>query len=410
VPSTPHSATPPSTIQVPVTERQQKVPPIPTHTMLSATAARAALEMGHQRPGPRLSPTTPTNSQSEMERLRAMLPAGHIVAVSSQAQITELQRKISEASGPPPRWNTVSLARLPGFNGRTTPSSSGSVTTIPRRATSSIRGLSKSEGRKRPATDSAATSTGRKTANDFPLKQVERARASTDRTRDTTTKSHSSPSSQSSNDLPSSQVKRARVSPDQIHHTPLASFYSSPPSNDADAPSSRSYLRSARRDGYHVKPLVEAQDETPCQDIPQPSIETPILPAIRTRGRPMIPSGNDTGPSNTGTLRFSLNTQSTVVSEHSHGFDNMLEETRRVAEIRREYNIPDILLSVRAGMGQTDWMMYLELMEKFVDGKLDERKLNLGERVLFQVQDEKLRRRIRMLVKTMVIEARGSDE
>jgi hypothetical protein len=124
----------------------------------------------------------------------------------------------------------------------------------------------------------------------------------------------------------------------------------------------------------------------------------------------MISSGNDTGPSNTGNLRFSLNTQSAVVSEHSHGFDNVLEETGRIAVIRREYNIPDILLSVKAGMGQTDWMMYLEMMEKFVDGELDERKLNLGERILFQVQDERLRRRIRMLVKTMVLEARGSDE
>jgi len=96
-----------------------------------------------------------------------------------------------------------------------------------------------------------------------------------------------------------------------------------------------------------------------------------------------------------------------IASERSRGFgEYRQEENQRIVEIQQGYNIPDVLLNVRASMGQTDWMQYVEMMKMFVDGHLDEDELNRGERVLFQVQDERLRRRIRRLVNDMVVEAK----
>ena len=409
--TTSYSTTPPLATQVPIAQMHQLAVPVSTYPMLSSTAARMALGVEqNERPEPRPSTTTTTttNSQSDPGRLRAMLPAGHLVAISSPAEIAEMQRRLSAATGPPPRWNTVSLARLPGFNGRATHTSSGPITRIPLGGTSSIRGTYKSEGRKRPATDSAATSTGRKTSNDFPLKQVERARTSADRTHYTpASTSHSSPPKQSSSDLPLTQLKYARASASQKQHTSATTFHSSPPSNNDDVPSCHSTLRSARRDSYNPKPLVELRDGTPSQDIPQPSIEASILPAIHIRRHSVDPSDYVTEPSNTGTLRYTSHAQSMIASERSRGFgEYRQEENQRIVEIQQGYNIPDVLLNVRASMGQTDWMQYVEMMKMFVDGHLDEDELNRGERVLFQVQDERLRRRIRRLVNDMVVEAK----
>ncbi|CAI6334810.1 unnamed protein product [Periconia digitata] len=68
------------------------------------------------------------------------------------------------------------------------------------------------------------------------------------------------------------------------------------------------------------------------------------------------------------------------------------------------YNVPETLRSTRQAMGESDWNLYTEMMEKHVGGAMNQEELEKSERSLFMVSDQALRLKIRRLVKSMVLE------
>jgi hypothetical protein len=375
--------------KVEMAEQRKRAPAVPK---LPTMRARASVGQSQNA----IPPHKPSHPPAEDLANYRALPTGHPLTSMSQDDIEARRRQLAADA-----WNSrPSIAARRAMQERLQPLDTP-----------------KSGGRKRPVTELSDTSTGRKSPVDFPPEhQAKRAKL----------------------DALQRAERADSYSPSRLHHDNIQESAQSKPLEairNTPAPQS-SPLSSAR--SIHTKslPPIEA-DTSDDDDFPAPTntrkrrADTEVSnprPARSARRAPIVESDGDT--TNTGSADIPLSStegprasptdaargrsaESTGAGNASRANVTAVSESLRSVSIGRDiavqaeygttdYIVPIFLEGTAKAVGPYDWKIYVEAMEKFINGLNDEAELNKLEFMLFRVPSKKMRSRISEGVHKMI--------
>jgi hypothetical protein len=136
-------------------------------------------------------------------------------------------------------------------------------------------------------------------------------------------------------------------------------------------------------------------------DIPLVSIENP---------RALPKSTAATNTSHAKITAVSENLRSVSIRGGEQGSMNRSVKVVQAEYGTTNYIVPAALEGTAKAIGKYDWKDYVKAAEEFVNGVIDEAKLNKIERTIFQVPSDKMRMKIRYGVIKMITDFRKENE